>query len=159
VRTQHIGSRRYPSAFHLVATDIQTFVQTCHRGLHPGVEEIGVKCLQPGGNSLLHVHVGGKKHEIKVLLNRPQKLAPRHPQKFWLVTGLWLGVYGRSFLQSRSHVQWIFVFLDLFKENVTGKQFENIPTWSKISHPGCRHWTHTSSTPEYKLCCHGRTKV
>jgi len=61
MHTLHVGERWHKSE-HLVTTDesnndISAFAPSWHQALYRGLEEIGVKCLQPVCDSLLHVGV------------------------------------------------------------------------------------------------------
>jgi hypothetical protein len=40
-----------------------------HQGLHPGIEDTGAKCLQPGTDSLLHLGIFCKSSANDLLLN------------------------------------------------------------------------------------------
>lgn len=55
VKTWHTGSRQYTSNLHTVTTDIYVFILLWHQGLYPVTEQIGVKCVQPEGDNMLHV--------------------------------------------------------------------------------------------------------
>jgi hypothetical protein len=72
--TQHMGSRCYTSDLTIVTIDISEFVTPWHQGLYPGTQQIGVKCPQPLGDSLLHVGVCYKMLASQVILNVSQKL-------------------------------------------------------------------------------------
>jgi hypothetical protein len=50
----HLGSSWYTPDLNIVTINIQTFVPPCHQGLHPGLEDMGVKCLQPRDDDSWH---------------------------------------------------------------------------------------------------------
>jgi len=53
--TEHSNSRWCTPDFHSASTTISAFVPPWHQDLWPRVQVIHVNCLQPGGDSLLHV--------------------------------------------------------------------------------------------------------
>ena len=55
-----MGSRWYTSDFQVVITVVLASAAPFRGGLYPGLEEMGIKCLQPGGCGLLHFGVCGK---------------------------------------------------------------------------------------------------
>jgi hypothetical protein len=64
--TWHMSSRWNTSDLQVVTIDIQAFVLPWHRRFYLDVEEIGVKCMWAGGDSLLDVGVC-----CKSLVNQP----------------------------------------------------------------------------------------
>jgi len=65
----HTGSRWYTSDLHIVVIYIYAFIPLWYQGIYPDLEEICVKCLWPGGDSLLHVGVCWKLCASWVLVN------------------------------------------------------------------------------------------
>jgi hypothetical protein len=72
--TWHTGSRWYTADLHVVTTDIHAFFTLWHQSLYPDIEEIGVKCLQPRGDSLLHVGTWCKSLDRHALLKQPNEM-------------------------------------------------------------------------------------
>jgi hypothetical protein len=95
------------------STYIWKFLPSWHQGWYSGREEIGLKFLKPGGDSLLHVGVCCNSLERQLLLKWPKYYSvPQLPtyqnyspcihlinftvscqSPVWLVTALWLGGY------------------------------------------------------------------
>jgi hypothetical protein len=46
----HEGSKFYRPEPRVVALDKYTYIPLSQKGLYPGVKEISLKCLQPGGD-------------------------------------------------------------------------------------------------------------
>lgn len=56
-----------------INTDIRAYVPPWHEGLYTGVQEIGAKCMWPGGVRLLHVGVRWKPFAGQMLVKGPRK--------------------------------------------------------------------------------------
>jgi hypothetical protein len=65
-------------------------------GLYSGIVQIIVKCLQPGGDCLLHIGVCCKLLASQVLVNGFRELAVSAPHTA-NQSVLWLGEYGSPF--------------------------------------------------------------
>ena len=64
---------------YVVANDVYAFGTYCHQGLYSIVEEVGVKCLLPGGDSILLVYICCKLHAGCCFLRGPKSLRSQGP--------------------------------------------------------------------------------
>jgi len=68
-------NRWYTSNLHKVIIYIKkAFILPWHEGLHPSTKETGVKCLQPGSDSLLHIGICCKSLDSQRLLKGTKEM-------------------------------------------------------------------------------------
>jgi hypothetical protein len=74
--------------------------------MYRSVEEMGVWCLNPGGDSLLQISVCYKLLAFYEIFtgSKEIEIAGLHNANHTLIIGLWLGVFGPPTLQFCSHV-------------------------------------------------------
>ena len=151
----HMVSIYYMSGLHVVTIHVWAFVPLWHRGLYPGIKEVSVKCLQPGGDSLTHISVGCKL-PARCFIRAPRRcksLGPILPTGFVTGYGVMAGTLRTTFPTGPIARPTICKYLDPIRITCLASNLKQITMWSKLSPHGCRCLTLPSAMLQYKPGC------